>query len=246
MKPSFFLFTHFGLVLIAPIAVAGTWSFTNLTGGNDLESGVDPGKTYTHLIDFGADATAATINGVSFTSKGMTGANYSLAGTGGSFVDNGVGAFAGTGMGDLLTDFYYGGAADGIQTLTLTGLNETQMYRLSFFVSGWGTPAVDIVGSDAPGVTTRLARDGTQWVPDFSNPNTFAPTSAGNPGAIISYDYVAPAGGTLVLTMNALSDADTFHHYGLVNEVVPEPATALLLLAGVGIFTCRRSRVLRS
>jgi hypothetical protein len=220
--PRFFA-SLLSLILVAPPATAGTWTFTNLFGGDDLETGIDATKTYTHLIDFGADATPATINGVVFTAKGMTGPNYSLAGTGGSFIDNGQGAFAGTGIGDLFSDFYFGGAADGIQTLTLTGLREAHVYRLSFFVSGWGTPAVDIVASDAPEVTTRMARDGTNWVPDFSFPDASESTSAGNPGAIISYDYVAPANGTLVLVMNALSDGDTFHHYGLVNEQIGIP-----------------------
>jgi len=75
---------------------AGTWSFTNLSG-DDTETGIDPAKTYTHLIDFGADGGAATINGVELAAKGMTGLNYSLAGTGGSFVNNGQGIFTDTG-----------------------------------------------------------------------------------------------------------------------------------------------------
>ena len=45
---------------------AGTWSFTPLTG-DDAETGIDVSKKYTHLVDFGADAAAATINGVKFT-----------------------------------------------------------------------------------------------------------------------------------------------------------------------------------
>jgi hypothetical protein len=210
------------LGLVPLSVVAGTWSFTNLTG-DDLETGIDPSRTYTHLIDFGADATAATINGVAFTAKGMTGANYSLVGTGGSFVNNGVGVFADTGLGDLFTDFYYGGAVDGIQTLTLSGLREAHTYRLTFFVSAWGNAAADITASDAPGVSTRIARDGTRWVPNPDYPDEYEGTGAGSPGAAISYDFVAPADGTFVMVMNAVSDGDTFHHYGFVNELVGMP-----------------------
>lgn len=212
------------LGLIPFSSLAGTWSFTNIR--TDEDTLIDGSKTYTHLIDFGSDAEAATINGVQFTSKGRTGSNYSLVGPAGDFINNGQGAFAGTGLGDLFTDFYYAGAADGIQTLTLTGLREAHTYRLTFFVSGWGTPAVDVTASDAPGVSTRIARDGTRWVPDPENPDFYESTGAGTPGAAISYDYVASADGTLVMVMNALSDGDTFHHYGLVNELIGTPEDA--------------------
>ena len=170
-----------------PVPVfAGTFSFLNLTA--DEDTGIDPSKTYTHLVDFGPDAEAATINGVKFTSKGRVGSNYTLSGPSGDFVDNGQGSFQGTGLGDLISDFYYGGAAGGVQTFTLTGLKEAHTYRLTFFVSGWGTPAVDISANDAPGVTTRLARDGTSVGPDADNQTS---TDAGRPGAAIQYDYVA-------------------------------------------------------
>ncbi|MBL9138016.1 MAG: hypothetical protein JNK85_19270 [Verrucomicrobiales bacterium] len=197
---------------------AGTFSFINLTA--DEETGIDPSKTYTHLVDFGSDAAAATINGVRFTSKALTGPTYTLSGPGGDFVNNGQGAFEGSGLGDLFTDFYYGGAAGGVQTLTLLGLKEAHTYRLSFFVSGWGTPAVDISASDAPGVTNRLARDGTSWGPDGDNQSS---TDAGHPGAAIQYEFVAGPDGTLVMTLDAISQGDTFHHYGFVNELVGLP-----------------------
>jgi hypothetical protein len=199
-------------------ALPGTFSFINLTA--DTDTGIDPSKTYTHLVDFGPDTAAATINGVAFTGKGRTGPNYSLENAGGNFVNNGPGAFADTGLGDLFSDFYYAGDANGVQIFTLTGLKEAHTYRLTFFVSGWGTPALDITGSDAPDVKTRLARDGTSFGPDA---DTQEATGAGSPGAAISYDYVVGADGTLVLTMDAVSSGDTFHHYGFVNELVGTP-----------------------
>jgi len=198
--------------------VAGTWSFTTITA--DEDTGIGPSKTYTHLVDFGTDAAAATINGVKFTSKGRTGPNYSIVMGGGNFVNNGPGSFAGTGLGDLFSDFFYASDAKGFQTLTLTGLREAHRYMLSFFVSGWGNAAADIVASDASGVTTRIARDGTRWGTD---PNNLESTGAGSPGALISYEYVAPANGTLVLTFDAVSDGDTFHHYGFMNELIGIP-----------------------
>jgi len=210
-------------------AIAGTWTFTPLTG-DDAETGIDPSKKYTHLVDFGADAEATTINGVKFTDKKASGANYTLVMGGGSFVNNGEGSFAGTGLGDLFTDFFYGGVSEagksGIQKLTLTGLREAHTYRLSFFVSGWGNPAQDITVSDAPNAPVpRIARDGTRWIPDPANPE-YEPTGAGSPGAMISYEYVASADGTLVMTMDSVQDGDTFHFYGFINELVGLPGDA--------------------
>lgn len=229
MKPIRILLPSILAFSFCPLALtAGTWSFTNLTG-DDLETGIDPSKQYTHLIDFGADATAANINGVQFTSKAAAGPNYNLTFGGGVFQNNAEGRFAGTGLGDLFTDFYYGGIGEGdkagIQRLVLRGLREAHVYRLSFFVSGWGNPPQDITASDDPSAPpVRIARDGTRWISvlDPENP-TYEGTGAGNPGAMISYEYVAPADGTLTLTMDSTQDGDTFHFYGLVNELVSIP-----------------------
>ena len=134
MKHSAFYRSMLLALGLTPLSLAaGTWSFTNITG--DEDTGISPSKTYTHLVDLGADAAAATINGVKFTSKALTGANYSLVGPTASFVDNVQAPFADTGLGDYFTDFYYGSAADGFQTLTLTGLREAHTYRLTFFVT---------------------------------------------------------------------------------------------------------------
>ncbi len=206
------------LALLPLSASAGTFSFINLTA--DEDTGIDPTKTYTHLVDFGTDAAAATINGVVFTSKGRTGSNYMLEGPGADFVDNVQGGFGDTGLGSLLSDFYYGGLAGGVQRLTLTGLKEAHTYRLTFFVSGWGGASLDIVASDDPGTTTRMTRDGTSYGPNAEQQEG---TGAGSPGAGISYDFVAPADGTLVMTLDAVSAGDTFHHYGFVNELVGLP-----------------------
>jgi hypothetical protein len=219
---------RYGSILLAlglvPLSgMAGTWSFTNLTG-DDQETGIDPSKTYTHLVDLGPDATGATINGVTFKDKALTGANYSLVGPSNAYPNNTPpSAFTDTGVGDLLSDFQYGSAADGFQTLTLTGLREAHTYRLSFFVAAWGNAAADISASDAPGVTNRVARDGTRIARDLADPENWEATDAGSPAAMIHYEYVAPADGTLVMKLDAVSNADTFHHYGFINELIGIP-----------------------
>src|SRR5262245_40995442 len=133
------------LCLLPISAVAGTFTFTNLTSDDD--TGISPSNTYTHLVDFGDDPAPATINGVVFTSKGKSGSNYTLTNTGGSFLNNTQGNFA-DGLGDLLSDFFYGGDAGGLQTLTLTGLREAHTYKTTFFVAGWGGADVEITATD--------------------------------------------------------------------------------------------------
>jgi len=211
------------LGLLPLSAAAGTFSFTPLTG--DVDTGLDPSKIYTHLVDFGDDPTAAKINGVQFTQKGATGPNYTLAFGGGSFRNNANGGFT-EGLGDLFTDFFFAGITEGdrggIQRLTLTGLREAHTYRLSLIVAAWGSAAQDWTVSDAPSgsPTPRIARNGSQWTEDNNNP--LEGTGAGD-AALINYEFVAPASGTLVITMDSVSDGDTFHFYGFFNEQIGTP-----------------------
>lgn len=216
------------LGLLPLSAAAGTFSFTPLTlsvGRGDSDTGIDPSKIYTHLVDFGADPTAATINGVQFTQKGATGPNYTLVYGGGNFRNNSNGNFK-DGLGDLFSDFFFAGITEGerggIQRLTLTGLREAHTYRLSLIVAAWGSPAQDWYVSDAPAGSPipRIARNGSQWTEDNNNP--LEPTGAGD-AALINYEYVAPADGTLVITMDSVSDGDTFHFYGFFNEQIALP-----------------------
>jgi hypothetical protein len=216
------------LGLLPLSAAAGTFSFTPLTlraGGGDSDTGLDPSKIYTHLVDFGADPTAATINGVQFTQKGATGPNYTLVTGGGSFRNNANGGFSG-GLGDLLSDFFFGGVTEGdkggIQRLTLTGLREAHTYRLSLIVAAWGSPAQDWMVSDAPvgSPIPRIARNGSQWAEDNNNP--LEATGAGD-AALINYEFVAPENGTLVITLDSVSDGDTMHFYGFFNEQIALP-----------------------
>ena len=208
------------LVILSMLPVsawAGIFSFTNLS--SDEDTGINATKIYTHLVDFGSDAAAATINGVRFTAKGKSGTNYSVTNTGGDFVNNTQGNLP-DGLGDLFSDFFYGGDGGGVQVFTLTGLKEAHTYRLTFFVAGWAGASVDFSGSDAPGVKTLMSRAGTSSGPDGDNQ---LPTGAGQPGAAIQYEFIAPASGNLVLTLDAVSAGDTFHHYGFTNEQIGTP-----------------------
>jgi hypothetical protein len=127
-----------------------------------------------------------------------------------------------------LSDFYYAGVTEGdkggIQRLALTGLREAHVYRLSFFVNRWGNAPQDYTVSDDPsGPVPRIGRDGTRWIPDLAASQDYEGTGAGGRAAMINYEYVAPADGTLVMTLDSLQDGDTMHFYGFINEQIGIP-----------------------
>jgi hypothetical protein len=216
------------LGLLPLSTAAGTFSFTPLT--SDADTGLDPSKVYTHLVDFGADATAAKINGVQFTQKGATGPNYTLVYGGGSFQNNSSGGLGGRpdadGLKDFCSDFFFAGINEGgkggIQRLTLRGLREAHTYRFSLVANGWGRPAQDWSVSDVQGgPVPRISRDGAEWTADNTLPAES--TLAGDPATLINYEYVAPADGILVITLDSVSDGDAFHFYGFFNEQIGLP-----------------------
>jgi hypothetical protein len=219
------------LGLLPLSAAAGTWSFTPLY--SDADTGLDPSLIYTHLVDFGADATAATINGVQFTAKAASGPTYTfLHDPGGSFQNNVTGDWANqpnsAGLADLFGDFFFAGVTEGgtpgIQRLTLTGLKEAHTYRLSFPVSGWGLAfQVYTASDDTNQPSPQIARNGEGWIPDPANDMTVVTTSYGR-GALINYEFVAPEDGTFVLTLRSINPGDSFHCYGFWCEQIALPA----------------------
>lgn len=217
-----------GLVPLA--ASAGTWSFTPLY--SDADTGLAPGKIYSHLVDLGGDPAGATINGVAFAAKEASGPNYAFLHGGGSFRNNTTGDWANqpnsAGLADFLSDFFFGavteGGVAGIQRLTLTGLKEAHTYRLSLPVSGWGLALQEYVASDDPGQPApQIARNGEGWIPDPASEGFLLNTSSGR-GALINYEFVAPEDGRLVLTLRSLNPGDSFHCYGFWCEQVALPA----------------------
>jgi hypothetical protein len=206
-----------------------TSSFSTRTFSGDADSGISSGKTYTHAVNFNAADVAVngvTFNGVTLTNGTVTGANYALTTTavGGSkaypsFANNVTGAANG-----LVSQFFY----DGIETLTLTGLDPGTTYTTTFYNAAFGNP-----GGRWATVSDSL---GNAIVFDENN------SGAGN-GNLLQDTYTADASGQVVFTLNPTSGGDTYHLYAFSNEVAaPEPGSmALLGIAAAGLLRRRRS-----
>ncbi|HZN69096.1 MAG TPA: hypothetical protein VFB66_27700 [Tepidisphaeraceae bacterium] len=231
---------HFsiGITLLSALAAAqgadaaGTFTFAPITG--DADSGISAARTYTHAVDFRGGLTpdtATTISGVPFHVGEPNGPNYSSTGlTIPYFADlptNSVPSGPDT-LYDLFQDFYHNSARPdpGTQTLTLTGLTPGTTYATTFYNVGFDLAnarrVVDVTTSDGGSLTgfdQNFTGEGNLSVLRY----TFTAT---DPSITFTFD---PAG------------ADTFHHYGFTNEVVPEPAAGLVL-AAAGLLALRRRR----
>ena len=172
---------------------------------DDSGTGISLAKTYTHALDF-AEGSPAPVNGVAFTSAGLSGANWSLTGANPSAGNGNTGASGG--ISTLLTNFYYGGNP---ATLTLTGLTPGVTYETHLYQRQWGgdrTQFFTIQSGTATGATT------------FDEDASATPS-------YISLRYVADATGTATVNTYQLG-AGTYHWYGLTNEVVAASANPVL------------------
>jgi len=186
------------------------------TGSTDADTGIDPGTiTYTHAVDFqGANAshTPATINGLAFTDGTDTaGQTDATTGKGFGLTDmtsewesaTGVYADNGTGLQELLKEFYSG----SVGTLTLSDLTGGETYKVRFFVSDNSGNTVTF--SDDNGFSDTVDRGG----PD----DTYADT--------IEFIYTLGAADTdIELTFSP--GFPSFHWYGFTNEVCDADTTA--------------------
>jgi hypothetical protein len=227
------------LSLRAPAALGGQVTGPTVIS-TDADTGIRTGVTYTHLLDFIADGSAATINGVPFTAAGATGANYTSTNLPGQITEAqfnlggaGTGAAAGSGLHQLLTDFYYNSNQNGAgqaETITLTGLTPGTPYRLRLFYRQW----------DAAEANTRF----TDISFNEGNATGFARINEDESenARVLVYDYTAGPGGTLSMSFleGANNPPASWHQYGLSNEVVPEPAS--LAPAAVAATTLLRRR----
>ncbi len=193
-------------------------------------SGIDSGKSYTHLVSGGA---ATTINGVSFEAllPEVQPLNLVWEANG-----NNLNAIAGN-LGDwlpaqggvdfeietLLSTFTYSsnGAAPGnTQTFTLTGLNPGTNYDLRIYTRIWDTE-----GSGRP--IELSFTNGTEVVQPFNALPQDRPgllTGSGNlhDAYYLTYQYTAQGTEVVITTPTPLCGANTsgsFHMYALSNEV---------------------------
>ena len=238
-------------LLTAAIAVAlGTAAANAGTVGGptiisaDADTGLTTTATYTHLLDFIADGSPATVNGVAFTAADRTGANYTSANISGeipetSFNAGGAGTGAtGAGLDKLLRDFYYNGVQnpnDMAENITLTGLTPGTQYLTRIFYRQW----------DANEANTR------NTVINFNEGTGTGSITVNQDESenarMITYSYTAGPNGTLSIDFVEGNNAvpASWHHYGMSNEVIiPEPAAMSLIgLGAAGMLGWRRRRI---
>ena len=184
--------------------------YTNVFSG-DADCDISTSKTYTHLLDFPANGSPATVNGVLFTDAGMSGANWAFTGI------QPTGAWTNspfTGMTHLLEDFSYGSTNF---TLTLTGLTPGKVYETRLYFRNFNNNTRNLVFDFAAGATSV----GSSL---YFNPDTVA-------RSIVGCRFVADAAGSLSIHIVSLVFADTCHLYGLSNEEVAGTAVPALTLA---------------
>ncbi|MEA3210820.1 MAG: fibronectin-binding autotransporter adhesin [Chthoniobacter sp.] len=234
---------------------AGTIITFTFTG--DATSQISSSKTYLTKADPGLDATSATINGVAFeagaltTSTLYTATNMTLALTSGAGVlalnagnanDTPSG---GGGSATLLTDMVNrsgnAGTAGTVLTLTFTGLTLGTQYSARIYYRQWSSadPRNNVLFFDEDGAGALGTSSGTV--------SEDAGTSDGVAN-VIGYNFTAQNNGSggalpLVVTVTQAVDNNSWHFYGMTNEVVPEPSSlALLGLTTSGFMIWRRRR----
>ncbi len=176
------------------------WAQVPWTG--DADSGIGGTQAdYTVAVNMGtADTTTATVNGITFSAHVMSNANFVMTGTS---TNAGRAATNVTGNSDLLAKNFTHGSN---RVLTLSNLTPGTAYETSFYTYAWDA---------SPGRTQRFDADGDSFVGDGSA------YGDGN-GARISYTFVAPAGGSKVMTVTQ-TGIGPFHISALGNRIAPPP-----------------------
>ncbi|MHC4499524.1 MAG: hypothetical protein ACYS21_10475, partial [Planctomycetota bacterium] len=212
------------LGLTTTSANAGVISYVQIT--NDADCGISTGKTYTHKLDFGTGSPGALINGVQFDAYNnaangtlnfnrevFTGGLSDHAGNGNHNVSGSLVA--------LMTDMYYNGdnAVGGSTTWTLSGLTTGQTYSTRIYSRQWGA------GNDRT-ATIVFDPDGAGPISDSTGPINQDDASASPPGFTngndayyVNYQFTAVAGQDLVITATQNLTNQSWHLYGLTNEI---------------------------
>ncbi|MFT5125868.1 MAG: hypothetical protein ACI9TH_002777 [Kiritimatiellia bacterium] len=211
------------------IAGPSTWSFSTRTAisapiTGDADSGISTNITYTHTLDFGQGSPGALINDEQFDAypEAVNGSlNFLRTVFTSTLADHPCNANHNvTGnLSNLMTDMLYNGGNDpgGTTTWTLTGLSPGTTYETRIYVRQWAVnpsrQAILVFDPDGAG----LINDATRLI------NEDDATSAGMPTAnqpyYISYTFTAVRGEDLVITATQTSFNNSWHHYGLSNQV---------------------------
>ena len=204
---------------INSLSGTGTVQFTGAPTGpvyfnTDAGSDISAAKTYTHLLDFnaawGSSPAVAVVNGVTFTSAGTSGANWSgvpgnnTGNTATGMTDNG-------GMHELFKDFYYNGNP---AVVTLSGLTPGATYETRLYNRRWGGDRTQLFTFDEDGAGPA------------SSTLIFNEDASATPG-YVGYRFTALS-SSLTLTVKPQPGAGTYHWYGLSNEEIAPYAVPAL------------------
>lgn len=211
--------TGAGTVTSTPANVQLTQKFFTI----DAESGIGPGKVYTHFQDFTADNSGARVNSLTFNANGtagattVTGPNWTLTSSPNvtGFAENQAGGAAipttlePAGMQKFYRDFYFislPGGTTGTHTLTLTGLEVGKKYETRLYNRNFGGPRVqNLTFTNGSSVTT------------LNNFNQDGSTTAN----YLPFSFTANATS---LSISIASQANSsFHLYGFTNEEAKTP-----------------------
>jgi hypothetical protein len=209
------------LALTTTSAKAGLISYVHIT--NDADCGISTDKTYTHKLDFGTGSPGALINGVQFdaynnAANGTLNFNREVAtGLLSDHAGNANHNVSG-GLVDLLTDMYYNGnnEAGGTTTWTLSGLTAGQTYDTRIYTRQWGvssrtvTMVFDPDGAGPISDSTGVINEDDATTVGFANAND---------AYYINYQFTAVAGEDLVITLTQDIYNESWHLYGLTNEI---------------------------
>ena len=188
---------------------------TSFTG--DSDSDLSTSKTYTHLLDFPANGSAATINGVAFTDAGFSGsANGYAWATTGTVPPSGWTNSTYIGTTQLLDDFGYGSTNF---TITLSGLATNTAYETRLYFRNF---------ANNPRFMTLTFTTGAKTIGSYY----FNPDSAGLVRCWIGCRYATDSAGTLSIRVLSTDFSNSPHVYGLSNERASGSAgTEQLILA---------------
>ncbi len=208
----------FALTGIADYVATNGPHFVKITG--DVDCGISPDKTYTHLIDFGGNAALSTVNGVAFNKeRTISGPSFgcswvnapaTTAHSGGNTAN--IGVPSNQGIYNLLNDFCYGGPY-GPTVMTLTGLTTGKTYEVRFYHRKWEADR-------ARNTTFTFDPDGAGPISNSISFNPDSPAGVTNYNDnYLAYRYFAQT-NQLAVTITC-PNPDRYHIYGLSNEEVP-------------------------
>jgi len=185
------------------LQLGGYVYFTTFSGDSDID--ISLSKTYTHLLDFPVNGSAATVNGVAFTDAGFSGsANGYAWNTTGTVPPSGWSNSTYTGTAQLLDDFGYGSTNF---TLTLSGLATNTAYETRIYFRNF---------ANNTRFMTLTFTAGSKNIGSYY----FNPDATGLVRSWVGCRYTTDAAGALSIWFLATDPLNTPHIYGLSNERV--------------------------